>query len=45
MSNVFFYTIIMNLLNVILGKCEVAIDVAICVVLCFEVLLRMTSCL
>ena len=42
MLNVSFYIFTMSMLNVSLDKCEVAMEVGLGVVLCFEVLSRMT---
>ena len=42
MLNVFFYIFAMSMLHVSLDKCKVAMDVGLGVMLCFEVLSRMT---
>ena len=42
MLNVSFYIFTMSMLNVSLDKCKVAMEVGLGVVLCFEVLSRMT---
>ena len=42
MLNVSFYIFTMSMLNVSLDKCEVAMEIGLGVVVCFEVLSRMT---
>ena len=42
MLNMFFYIFTMSMLNVSLDKCKVAMEIGLGVVVCFDVLSRMT---